>query len=62
MKSKEIKAEMDTALFDAVQKGDLRLVKDLIGKGADVNLITPCGMTLLMTAAIKRHLDIITVR
>ena len=44
-------------LFDASNKGDLVRVQDLIGEGADVNNADSGGVTSLLYASSKGHLE-----
>ena len=43
--------ELDKKLFDAVQDGDLELVRELVGQGADVNARDDDDSTILHLAA-----------
>src|SRR6266702_5988082 len=46
-------------LWAAAKKGDVKAVKELIDKGADVNAATPYGATALSYAADKGHLEVV---
>src|SRR3989339_1517249 len=50
-----------TALMIAVENGYTEIVKCLLDKGADPNLITSCNYTALMRAALHGHTDIVKI-
>ena len=45
----------DASLFDPANRGDLKVVEDLLNKGTDVNQSDPDGRTPLMYAAYNGH-------
>ena len=47
------------ALFQACAKGQLDLVKKLEGLGADINICSPTGFTILHRAAERGHKDVV---
>ena len=53
------KFETVTVLHVAAYWGDLGLVKDLIGKGADVNAKSEAGFTVLHVVALSGNLDLV---
>ena len=55
---KNTNPELDRALFDACQKGQLEAVKDLLAKGADVNVKGDHGITALIKAISLGHLEV----
>ena len=50
---------MDAAWEDAVKCGDVRLVLDLLGRGADVDARDRYGQTALMLAAHAGHREVV---
>ena len=55
---KIIKPELSSQLFEAIKKGDEKLVKDLIAAGADVNQTDKTGITPLGLAIEENKYDI----
>jgi ankyrin repeat protein len=51
-------ASADARLLDAVMKGDLRAVRELLRNRADVNSAQPDGSTVLMLAVERNHPEI----
>jgi hypothetical protein len=49
---------MDAAWEDAVKRGDVRVVLDLLGRGADVDARDRHGQTALMLAAHAGHREV----
>ncbi len=47
-----------TALMVASKKGDIKLVKELLGLGASVNTVTKTGGNAFMFAVLGNHMDI----
>ncbi len=47
------------ALLEALRKGDLELVRELLGQGSDVNARDDLGRTVLMYAAEGGNLDVV---
>jgi outer membrane protein assembly factor BamB len=54
-------ADVNADLLAAAKKGDAAAVKKLIADGADVNAKTPYGVTALLQAAGKGHLEIVKI-
>jgi ankyrin repeat protein len=54
-----VKPADDTAFLIAAEKGDLELVKSLLGKGVDINQGDGLGRTALMDAAFYDHFEVI---
>ncbi len=55
------RADVNADLWAAAKKGDAAAVKELIGKGADVNAKTPYGVTALLHAAGQGHLEVVKI-
>jgi hypothetical protein len=55
----EAYADQGEALMGAAQKGDLKLVQDLLEKGAEVNAGDEHGRTALMAASEEGRLDVV---
>src|SRR5689334_15411565 len=53
-------AEANANLIKASMSGNMDEVKDLVGKGADVNAATEKGLSPLMLAALKGNLPVVT--
>ena len=47
------------ALVAAAYNGNLEIIKFLLDKGADPNIVTPYGVTPLINAAIKGHTEVV---
>ncbi len=52
-------ADVNEDLLAAARKGDLAVVKDLIGKGASIETKTSYGQTPLYLAAMQGHRDVV---
>ena len=52
---------MNTSWEDAITHGDVRIVLDLLGRGADVNVLDRYGQTALMLAAHAGHFDVVAI-
>ncbi len=52
-------SDRDTALMSAIISGDSAAARDLLAKGADLNVKDMAGLTALMWAAGNGHLDIV---
>ena len=50
---------MDAAWENAIKRGDVQIVRDLIGRGMDVNARDRYGQTALMLAAHAGHREIV---
>lgn len=50
---------MDTAWEEAIGSGDVRIVLELLGQGADVNARDRSGKTALMLAARAGHREVV---
>jgi len=50
---------MDDAWEDAIRRGDVHVVRDLLGRGADVDARDPFGQTGLMLAAHAGHREVV---
>lgn len=50
---------MDTAWEDAIKCGDIQIVLDLLGRGADVNALDRYGQSALMLAAHAGHREVV---
>jgi ankyrin repeat protein len=55
--SKETRDNLNAALWKAADAGNLKLVKDALAAGADVNLKLSTGATPLMLAVFEGHAD-----
>src|SRR5687768_9542634 len=51
-------ADLDAALFAAIQAGDLAEVRDAIAAGANVNAVNAHHVTPLLEASGQEHLEI----
>ena len=49
----------ETGLLSAAQKGDIKAVRNLLAKGADMDIKNGSGMTPLMAAADNGYADIV---
>ncbi len=52
---------MYAAWEDAIKRGDVQLVLDLLGRGTDVNARNHCGQTGLMLAAHAGHGEVVEI-
>jgi uncharacterized protein len=52
---------MNTAWENAVKRGDIQIVNDLLGRGADVDGRDRYGQTALMLAAHAGHLEVVKI-
>lgn len=50
---------MDAAWEDAIKRGDVQMVLDLLGRGSDVNARDRYGQTALMLAAHAGHREVV---
>jgi ankyrin repeat protein len=50
---------MDAAWEDAIKRGDVRSIRDLLGRGTDVNAHDRNGQTALMLAAHAGHREVV---
>jgi uncharacterized protein len=50
---------MDAAWEDAIKRGDVQLILDLLGRGIDVNARDRYGQTALMLAAHAGHAEVV---
>ena len=52
---------MDASWEDAIKRGDVRIVLDLLGRGTDVNALDRYGQTALMLAAHAGHCEVVEI-
>ena len=50
---------MDAAWEDAIKRGDVQIVHDLLGRGAEVDARDPYGQTALMLASHAGHREVV---
>lgn len=57
--SEEEEEATEAALHDAAARGNMHIVKSLVGRGVDVECVASNGGTALMKAACNGHIDIV---